>query len=122
MRRVGWFLWLVLALLGGGGFASARADDPKPVPLKVVVTVAPLKGLVEPLLPEGSSVTVLMRPGKSEHGYEFTPADLAAVAKADLVVFVGLGIDTKVESALRKQNVPQRQFICFADAVDVKAG
>src|SRR5690349_13389373 len=91
-------------------------------PLKVVVTVAPLKGLVEPLLPEGSKVTVLMEPGKSEHGYEFTPADMAAVARADLVVYVGLGIDAKVEAAVKKRDMGSGQSVCFADAAGVQAG
>ena len=50
-----------------------------------------------------STVTVLMQPGKSEHGYEFTPADVAALATADLVVYVGLGLEGRIEATLKKQ-------------------
>jgi zinc transport system substrate-binding protein len=63
-----------------------------------------------------------MQPGKSEHGYEFTPADVAAVARADLVVYVGLGLEGRLESTIRKQEIKSRQVVCFADAVGVKAG
>jgi ABC-type Zn uptake system ZnuABC Zn-binding protein ZnuA len=104
------------------GFAApVRGAEPKPPPIKVVVTVAPLKGLVEPLLPEGSSVTVLMRPGKSEHGYEFAPADMAAMARADLVVYVGLGLEGRVEVTARKQASERHRVLCFAEAVGIKA-
>jgi zinc transport system substrate-binding protein len=89
-------------------------------PLKVVVTIAPLKGIVEPLLPPGSSVTVLMAPGKSEHGYEFTPADVASMARADLFVYVGLGLEGRIEAAAKKQASPQHRVLCFADAVGIK--
>jgi zinc transport system substrate-binding protein len=121
MRGIALAFGLVLTLLGIVALAPHRPADTKPAPLKVVVTIAPLKGLVEPLLPEGSSVKVLMQPGKSEHGYEFTPADLAAVANADLVVYVGLGLDAKVEAARKKQGLQPWRSICFADVVGVKA-
>src|SRR5436190_24294409 len=107
-------LLAVLPGWAGGALNCARADQP-PVALKVVVTIAPLKGLVEPLLPPGSTVTVLMQPGKSEHGYEFTPGDIAAMAKADLFVYVGLNLEGRVESTLKKQEAPKRQVVCFAD-------
>ncbi len=94
---------------------------PATTAINAVVTVAPLKGLVEPLLPKGSAVTVLMQPGRSEHGYEFTPADIAAMAKADVFVYVGLNLEGPVERTLAKQSVPNRQVVCFAEAVGIKA-
>jgi zinc transport system substrate-binding protein len=99
----------------------ARQQPANPAALHAVVTIAPLKGLIEPLLPPGSSVTILMEPGRSEHGYEFTPADMAAMAKADVFVYVGLGLEGRIESTLAKQTMPKRQVVCFADAVGIKA-
>ncbi len=89
--------------------------------LRVVVTIPPLRGIVEPLLPDASTVRVLMPPGRSEHGYEFTPRDLAEVARADLVVFVGLGLEPRVEQAVRRDPRPTREDISFADAVGIMA-
>src|SRR5882724_10246857 len=116
MRWAAWVAGLVAlaAVFAGCGHEQAPAGGG--IPLKVVVTIAPLKGLVEPLLPEGSTVTVLMQPGKSEHGYEFTPGDVAAMAKADLFVYVGLGLEGRIEAAAKRQASADHQVLCFADA------
>jgi ABC-type Zn uptake system ZnuABC Zn-binding protein ZnuA len=114
-------IFAVIAALFIGVAAHWQSEPAGAAPLKVVVTVAPLKGLVEPLLPQGSTVTVLMQPGKSEHGYEFTPADVAALAKADLVVYVGLGLEGRIEGTLKKQGSTARPVVCFADAVGIKS-
>jgi zinc transport system substrate-binding protein len=117
MARIAMVFALACMLVGVLGAGPAG----KPEPLRVVVTIAPLKGLVEPLLPDGSTVKVLMQAGKSEHGYEFTPADIAAVAKADLAVYVGLGLDSKIEATLKRRDGTAPKFVCFADAVGITA-
>lgn len=68
-------------------------------------------GLIKPLLPEGSTVQSLMPPGRSEHGFEFTPSDLSALAKADIVVLVGLGLEPRVEKELEAHPVEGRQIV-----------
>ncbi len=113
-------LWLGIGLLFMVVFAGRTHAQSTPG-LKVVVTVAPLRGIVEPLLPAGSTVTVLMPPGRSEHGYEFTAKDLEAVAKADMVVYIGLGLETRLTEALRKHPREGRREVCFADCVGIKA-
>ncbi|MDX2132221.1 MAG: metal ABC transporter substrate-binding protein [Planctomycetota bacterium] len=111
---------LAMAAQPAAPAAPAASATPAP-PIRAVVTIPPLKGILEPLLPEGSTVTVLMPPGRSEHGYEFTPKDLAAVARADLVFYVGLALEPRVEQTLAKDPRPTRQVVCFADAVGIKA-
>jgi zinc transport system substrate-binding protein len=114
----------ILALLSAFLVLGAcKRMPPKPAggPLQVVVTVAPLKGIVEPLLPPGATVRILMQPGRSEHGYEFTPSDIAALTNADLVVYVGLGLEGRLEALLASQKAPDRQVISFAEAVEIKA-
>ncbi|MBI1190055.1 MAG: hypothetical protein GC200_05165 [Tepidisphaera sp.] len=88
--------------------------------LRVAVSIAPLEGLVKPLLPEGSSVTVLVPPGRSEHGYEFTPAELAALAQADLVVYVGLNLEPKVAAIIERHDSPGQRVVCFAEAAGIR--
>lgn len=89
--------------------------------LHVVVTVPPLSSVVRALSPEGSEVKVLMAPGRSEHGYEFTPTDLAAVAKADVLVYVGLGLEPRIEKEVRERPVTGRQVVCMAEALGIRA-
>lgn len=68
--------------------------------LRVCVTIAPLAGLVRELLPTGTPVHVLMNPTRSEHGYEFTPEELAVLARSEVVILVGLGLEPRVSSFL----------------------
>jgi zinc transport system substrate-binding protein len=86
-------------------------------PMRVVVSIPPLKGLVEPMLPAGSTIDVLVPPGVSEHGHEIPPTRLAALAKADLVVTVGLGLEPAVDKFLRDRPSTTRMHAEFAAMV-----
>lgn len=77
-------------------------------PLRVVVTLAPLKGLVSQLLPPDAEVRTLITPGRSEHGFEPTVEDVLAIERADLVVLIGLGLETSVDRTLRRRPLPAR--------------
>lgn len=61
--------------------------------MRVAVTIAPLAGLVAPLLPEGAEIRILTPIGASPHGWETTPSVLAAAYSAELIVGVGMGLD-----------------------------
>lgn len=109
---------------------NALAEQPDAIPsvasataaLHVVVTIPPLKGMVSPLLPAGSEVRSLMPPGRGEHGFEFTPGDLAALAKADIVVLVGLGLEVRVEKELKEHPVEGRVVLNLGEALGLKQG
>lgn len=90
-----------------------RAAPRQPGPARVVVTIAPLEGLVKPLLPEDAQLKVLIPPGRSEHGYELTPADVASLNSADLVVLVGMGLDSQAETHLKKHVSTNRRQVVF---------
>jgi ABC-type Zn uptake system ZnuABC Zn-binding protein ZnuA len=113
-----WLLALlpILILCGCPDSPSART----PGPLRVVATIPPLAGLVRPLIPDGAAVRTLIPQNRSEHGYELTARDVEALAKADVVVYVGLGLDPQVQSFLAKHPSSHRREVCFADAVGVK--
>lgn len=102
---------LVLALLLPACARKPAARAPGPV--RAVVTIPPLAGLLKPLLPADSRFTMLMAPGKSEHGYEFSPSDVAALADADLVLYVGLGLEAPVERFLNRNRWPGRREVCL---------
>lgn len=116
------FLFVVVAVVGVvSAFAGSSAWAQGEKPFHAVVTVAPLQGIVEPMLPPGSTMTVLMQPGRSEHGYEFSPGDLAKLANADLVVYVGLNLEPKVAEWLRDHPNSKRRVVEFASAVGIGA-
>lgn len=109
-------LFVGLAAVGCEGPEPARA----PGPLRVVVTIPPLQGLAKALAPADAEVVCLLPPGRSEHGYELTPSDMAALQRADVIVLVGLGLEPKVESFLRAHPSGGRRVVEFAEAVGLE--
>jgi zinc transport system substrate-binding protein len=104
---------------GQSGAAAAPIADNR---IDAVVTVAPLAGLIRPMLPEGSTLTILMAPGRSEHGYEFTPADFDRLARADVVFYVGLGLEPAVTKFLANRRSDHRKVIRFGEALGLEDG
>jgi len=127
----GWVCAAVLAvgLVGAGGVscskkpaATALPPAPKvawPTPMKVVVSIPPLKGLIEPLLPPGSTVTVLIQPGMSEHGSEITSKQLSEAINADLLVWIG-GMEAKVDTLSKENRRAGRVDLRLADAMGIE--
>lgn len=112
---------LVLGAVAGLGALAPNQVGGSSGPLRIVVTVPPLAGLVKALAPPGAEVTALIVPGRSEHGYEFTPEDVARLARADVAVYIGLGLEPKVEDFLKSRPSPSRQVVCMADALGIHA-
>ncbi len=81
---------------------SCGSKAPGQHPLRVVVSIAPLAGLITPILPEDSGVHILIPVNRTVHGYNPDPADLARIAGADLVVLVGLGLEGRLEATARR--------------------
>lgn len=87
--------------------------------VRVIVSIPPLKGLVTPLLAGlDASVETLIPVGVSEHGYEIPASSLASLARADLVVFVGRGLEPQVTRFLADHPSPTREVVQFASLVD----
>ena len=72
---------------------AAAAAPVAAAPLGVVATITPLGFLLEELGGERVAVRVLLPPGASPHAFEPRPSDLAAVARAGLVVRAGASVD-----------------------------
>ncbi|MDP1663341.1 MAG: metal ABC transporter substrate-binding protein [Phycisphaerales bacterium] len=96
--------------------APPTAQPPWPAPLNVVVSIPPLKGLIEPLLPPGSTITVLIPPGVSEHGYEIPPRQLKEAINADLLVWIG-GMEPAVDKLAASNPRASRTDLKLADAL-----
>ncbi|MEM9723953.1 MAG: zinc ABC transporter substrate-binding protein [Pseudomonadota bacterium] len=65
---------------------TATAEDK---PVRVVVSIAPVHGLVSEIMSGVETPRLLVPPGVSPHVYAFRPSDAQAVADADLIVGVG---------------------------------
>jgi zinc transport system substrate-binding protein len=91
----------VLALMAGATLAACSADRPRPpgVAVRVVVALYPLQFVVEQVGGGTVAVKNLVQPGAEPHDLELSPRQVADVADADLVVYLG-GFQPAVDEAV----------------------
>jgi ABC-type Zn uptake system ZnuABC Zn-binding protein ZnuA len=73
---------------GGAGDGDGRGDG-----LRVVATTTQVADLAANVGGDRVRVTSLLKPGIDAHDYEPSPADIDAIARADLVVQNGVGLE-----------------------------
>jgi len=102
-------IWLALV----APIAPAQsAPGPNVVPVRVVVTIPPLLWPVRALIGSPADdaipaeVSLILRPGLSEHGFELTPSQMRDLQRADIVVMAGHGLEPRV-AALIDRSAPQ---------------
>ncbi len=120
LRRIPLTATLLAATLLGLVSCADPANSPSSLqpdaPMTAVVSVAPLQEVVRRVLPEGSTVSVLIPPGSSPHTYAPLPSDAARLSRADLVVTVGMGLEGASEPALHR--MPAGKRVEFASVID----
>src|SRR5262245_160689 len=94
MRRIA----LVLIALVLAAACGKRAGSGKP---KVAVSIFPLYDVAKRIAGDRFEVLLVLPPGKSEHGYDPTPKEIAKLQGAKLGIAVGLDMDTWVENIMR---------------------
>ncbi len=85
--------------------APARADSPN-----VVADIAPVQSLVAQVMRGVGEPHLLLPPGASPHDYALRPSDAAALASADLVVWIGPDLTPWLEKTVET---------LAADAIDL---
>ena len=94
MRRLIWVLLLVAAAACG----KKAAGSGKP---KVAVSIFPLYDATKRIAGDRLDVVLVLPPGKSEHGYDPTPKEIARLEGAKLGIAVGLDMDGWVEGIMK---------------------
>ncbi len=102
-----------LALTGCDGRQKQAAPD------LLMVSIQPLKYLVDNIVGDGLEVAVLVPPGSSPETYEPTPAQIKSAETAKLLLFTGL-IDFETSLLLRFDD--KERFVNLASGIDVIAG
>lgn len=100
-------LGLVLSALTGCNQSNSQVQQPSPTPkLKVVTTFLPMYWFTKAVVGE-EQVEILIPPGTEVHDYQATPANVSAIATADILVKNGVNfeefLDGTVKSAQNKQ-------------------
>lgn len=68
--------------------------------LQVVATTTQVADFVREVGGDQIELTTLLSPGASAHAFEPTPADMAKLSTADVLVINGLGLETFVDNAI----------------------
>lgn len=62
-------------------------------PLRVITSISPLADFARQIGRDRVAVTLLLPPGASPHTYEPTPRTVSSIAKADLFITIGSGLE-----------------------------
>ena len=101
--------------------SSSSSPSPSSRPeVRVIVTIPPLVGLVQSLAPAGVKVIGLMQPGQSEHGYEFVPSDMNALARSDMVVYIGMGLEPGIAKFMAKKADDRRRVVVLGEVLGLQ--
>lgn len=76
---------------------------------KVVATISPLHSLTAGVMVGVGTPKLLLPPGASPHGYALKPSDARALAEADIVVWVGEGLEQFLTKPLATLAAKARQ-------------
>ncbi|MFL5880618.1 MAG: metal ABC transporter substrate-binding protein [Actinomycetota bacterium] len=92
-RRAGLLAACLVAVLAAGCSGSGGDRDTGGPELRVVATTTQVADLAANVGGDRVRVTSLLKPGIDAHDYEPSPADIDAIAHADLVVQNGVGLE-----------------------------
>lgn len=101
---------LAATLLWGNTAANAK-------PLNVVATTSMIADAARQVAGERAEVKALMGPGVDPHAYRQTRSDIAAMARADLVLWHGLYLEAQLEEFFLDLE-KRRNVVAVGEAVD----
>lgn len=99
---------------GGGSGAGSDGDGPR-----VVATTTYAADFAHAIGGDGIEVTQLLRPGTDPHDYEPSPADLAAIGDADLLIENGVGLEGWLDDAISASGFDGRR-VTMSDGVQIR--
>jgi zinc transport system substrate-binding protein len=111
-------LCLLLGLAATPGGAARRTGPP----LAVAASILPLADFTRQVGGERVSVEVLVPPGANPHTYEPTPAQLAALSRARLLVLNGVGLEFWADKVIGAARNPRLVVVRAAAGLPVLAG
>jgi zinc/manganese transport system substrate-binding protein/manganese/iron transport system substrate-binding protein len=89
---------LLAAGCGGGGRTGADGGSER---LRVVATTTPVQDFVRVIGGDKVAMTGILKPNVDAHEFEPSPADLDAIARADVVVANGVGLEKWLDDTIR---------------------
>ncbi len=107
---------------GAGSSSAATKAPPAAAKPRVAVSIFPLYDVARRLAGDALDVVLVLPPGRTEHGYDPTPKDIARLTGAKLGVEVGLDLDGWTEKIVKSAS-SEAVFVTLgplADPVNVE--
>lgn len=92
----------------------AASDAPS---LNVVATFLPMYWFTRAVTGDSAQVQVLIPPGSDVHEYQARPADVQAIATANILVKNGIGLEEFLDNTIANANNPNLQQINASDGI-----
>jgi len=110
--KLSYALILGLILAGCGGAEPEGA-------LTVVVSIKPLESMVEAVAGGRAEVVLLVPPAMTPHTFQPKPSDVETLAKAELLVLVGLGEEEPwISKLIEGANNPTLKVVELSDGIE----
>lgn len=114
--------YLVVSGCTQSGSTSTTQQSAQPVAsqkqLKVVTTFLPVYLFTEAVAGDAAEVEILIKPGTEVHDYQSTPADVQAIAQADVLVENGLGIEEFLDDTVKSAQNPDLKVIDASEGIE----
>lgn len=120
MKKTFLFILLIFILLlaacgdSGADNADTPADGSK---IQVFTTVYPITYFTERIGGDQVEVKSVYPAGANEHTFEPTQQDMIAIAEADLMFYIGLGLEGFIDSAKSTLEGEDVKFAALADSI-----
>jgi zinc transport system substrate-binding protein len=113
--------FLALGSASPAGLARAAGTSGPASPagaLRVAASIFPLGDIARAIGGSAVTVDVLVPAGATPHGFEPTPAQAEMLARTDLLLTVGLGIDPWAQASASAGGKPGLTQLVFAETID----
>lgn len=74
---------------------------------KVVVSIKPVQDLVAAVMADVGEPTLLIPPGADPHDYALSPSDMAAMAEADMIVWIGSALEVAMTKPMTQHSAKE---------------
>ena len=102
---------------GDSADSSESANAENSAKLQVYTTVYPLTYFTERIGGDLVEVQSVYPAGANEHTFEPTQQDMIAIAEADLMLYIGLGLEGFIDSAEKTLEGEDVEFTALADSI-----
>jgi zinc/manganese transport system substrate-binding protein len=79
--------------------------------IRIVATFLPMYLFTQAVAGDAAKVEILIQPGTEVHDYQATPANVKAIAEADVVVKNGLGLEEFLDRTIKSAENPRLKVI-----------